>query len=120
MKITHLFTNKNGLSSFADIDLPLEREGVEQFIGLRAGTMMTLNETDAGHSYDWHNAPKKQWVVTLQGIIEVRLRDGTSRQLGAGSILLAEDLTGSGHATTVISKEPWRCVYLPFDGEMRV
>jgi quercetin dioxygenase-like cupin family protein len=78
---------------------------------------MTINQTDAGHQYDWHNAPRRQWVITLQGEIEVETRDGSKQRFGPGSILLADDVSGSGHSTKVVSSTPWMCVYLPFDGE---
>lgn len=123
MKITRLFT-KADLSVFEDIEIPLERVEVETFPGqkaeqsaaLFAPIAMIINETNPGHQYDWHNAPRKQWVITLQGEIEVELRDGTKRRFAPGSMLLAEDLTGSGHATKVVSKVAWRCAYLPFEG----
>jgi hypothetical protein len=123
MQITRLYTDRNGQSAFEDLEIPLQRVEKETFPGQRAEkfkllptpTAMIMNETDAGHQYDWHNAPRKQWVLTLQGEIEVQLRDGTARKFGVGNILLAEDLTGSGHATKVVSTVPWRCAYLPFD-----
>jgi len=123
MQVTRLYTNGDGRSAFEDLQIALERVQVEQFPGqkaeqsarLPAPSAMILNETDAGHQYDWHNAPKKQWVITLQGEIEVQLRDGTARRFAAGSVLLADDLTGSGHATKVVSKEAWRCAFLPFE-----
>lgn len=128
MWVTRLYTDSRGNSAFEDIEISLKRPVVEKFPGhkaeqaadLRPPSAMILNETDARHQYDWHTAPCKQWVVTLQGEIEVQLRDGTTRRFGAGSILLAEDTTGSGHATKVVSNEAWRCAYLPFDGSMLV
>jgi hypothetical protein len=119
MKVTRLYTNDSGLSAFQDIDLVLERIGVEQSAGLPVPTGLLLNETDAGHHYDWHNAPARQWVITLQGEIEVQLRDGSARRFGPGSVLLADDLIGSGHATRVLDGVPWRCVYVPFSGDIR-
>jgi len=116
MQATRLYTDATGCSAFEDLSLSLERSGFERCKSLHAPSEMTINETDPGYQYDWHNAPRKQWVVTLQGEIEVRLRNGTTRRFGAGSILLAEDTTGSGHATRVVSSGPWRCLYLPFDG----
>jgi quercetin dioxygenase-like cupin family protein len=128
MQVTRLYTNQANVSAFEDLTLSLERVAVEtfpgqkaeQFADLQAPSAMRVNETNAGHQYDWHNAPKRQFVVTLQGEIEVQLRDGTSRKFGPGSLLLAEDLTGTGHATKVISKDPWRCLYLPIDGRLPV
>ena len=120
MQVTRLYTDSNNNSAFENLEISLERSGVEQFANLRAPSSMMLNETEPGHEYDWHNAPAKQWVITLQGEIEVTLRDGTTKKFGAGSIILAEDLSGSGHSTKVVSKEPWRCAYLPFNGDARV
>jgi hypothetical protein len=120
MQVTHLYTNEKGESAFADLEIQFERDGVEQFANLSAPTAMLLNVTEAGHSYPWHNAPQRQWVVTLQGKIKVSLRNGQSRRFGAGSIILADDLTGSGHATSVVSSQPWQCIYLPFSGAPRV
>ena len=126
MWITRLFTDSSGRSAFEDLELPLKRVEVEmfpgqkaeQFVNLQAPSAMVLNETEAGHQYDWHNAPRKQLVITLQGEIEVQLRDGTTRRFGSGTILLAEDSAGSGHATKVVSDEAWRCAYLPFEGNL--
>jgi len=120
MQVTRLYTDSRGESAFEDLLISLKRSGVEQFTNLQTPSSMTLNETDVGHQYDWHNAPARQWVITLQGDIEVQLRNGSTRRFGPGSILLADDLKGSGHATKVVSEVPWRCVYLPFEGEIGV
>lgn len=116
MKCTRLYTAADGTSAFEDLSFLLELDGPELSIACTSPKGMLLNETRAGHRYDWHNAPQKQWVITLQGEIEVVLRNGVKKTFGAGSIILAEDTTGSGHATTVVSAVPWRCAYLPFDG----
>ena len=126
MKITRLYTNSKNESALEEIEIPMERVAVELFPGHKAEqtailstpSAMILNETDPGHQYDWHNAPRRQLVVTIQGEIEVLLRDNYSKKFGAGDIILAEDLTGSGHMTKVISTIPWRCIYLPFDGAL--
>ena len=120
MKATRLYTNENGESAFEDFAISLERAGATQLANVRAPSSMILNETDPGHHYDWHNATQKQWVITFQGEINVELRDGTSRTFGPGNLLLVEDLDGPVHSTTVISKEPWRCAYLPFEGGLGV
>ena len=119
MKCVHLYTNESGESAFREAVIPLEQSGPEQFAFARAPTSMLINETAPGHHYDWHNAPRRQWVVTLQGEIEVCLRNGMKKRFGPGSLLLADDTKGTGHATKVVSSESWRCVYLPFDGDLR-
>jgi hypothetical protein len=120
MKCVHLYTNESGESAFGEIEIPYEHSGPEQFAFVRAPSSMLLNETVPGHQYDWHNAPRRQWVITLQGEIEVQLRSGLKKRFGPGSLLLADDTRGSGHATKVVSSDPWRCAYLPFEGELRL
>jgi len=46
---------------------------------------------------DFHNAPRRQIVVPITGEIEVEAGDGSTRHIGPGDGLLADDLTGQGH-----------------------
>ena len=45
--------------------------------------------------------------------MEIEVGDGTKRQLGAGSILLAEDTEGQGHISRSINGEPRECLFIP-------
>ena len=54
-----------------------------------------------GNFIDWHVAPRRQYVITLEGQVEVGLGAGPKRVFGAGDVLLADDLTGRGHTTAV-------------------
>jgi hypothetical protein len=51
---------------------------------------------------DWHNPPRREFVIWLTGEVEFETSDGDIRRLAAGSIVLAEDRTGKGH----ISRHP--------------
>ncbi len=48
---------------------------------------------------DWHCAPRRQFVVFLDGWVRITVSDGTSRTLPAGSVVLVEDVAGRGHVT---------------------
>ena len=48
---------------------------------------------------DWHRAPRRQFVVFLDGWVRITVSDGESRTLPAGTVLLVEDVTGRGHVT---------------------
>ena len=54
---------------------------------------------------DWHPVPRRQFLFYLSGEIEIQVADGEVRRLGPGSVLLAEDTTGIGHTTRVVSSE---------------
>ena len=48
---------------------------------------------------DFHNAPRRQFVIPVGGDVEVEAGDGTVRTIASGEVLLADDLTGQGHKT---------------------
>ena len=69
----------------------------------------------APHStYDWHNDPIPQYVLTLSGVLEFVTVGGETFTLRPGDILLAEDHTGSGHKWRLIDDQPWKRAYVVF------
>lgn len=71
-----------------------------------------FEETAAHHVSDWHLAPIKQYVITLSGTLEFTTRGGETFILKPGDVLVAEDVTGSGHSWKLIDNEPWRRAYV--------
>ena len=51
---------------------------------------------------DWHHPTRRQYLIVLEGRMEVTCGDGSSRQFQPGDVLLAEDMTGQGHQTRAI------------------
>jgi quercetin dioxygenase-like cupin family protein len=66
----------------------------------------SFGRSQPGYFVDWHNALRRQLVITLAGEVEIGLGDGTKQRFGPGDVLLAEDLTGHGHTTRVVSDAP--------------
>jgi quercetin dioxygenase-like cupin family protein len=73
---------------------------------------ITFEETAAGASLDWHNAPYRQYVITLSGRLEFETRSGKKQTVEPGDSLLAEDTTGGGHRWRLTDDQPWRRVYV--------
>ena len=73
-----------------------------------------FKETPAHSSFDWHNDPIPQYVITLSGILEFTTLGGKTFILHPGEILIATDHTGSGHKWRLINDEPWKRVYVVF------
>ncbi len=48
---------------------------------------------------DWHCGPRRQFVVFLDGWVQLTVSDGDSCRLPAGSVVLVDDLHGKGHVT---------------------
>ena len=98
-----LYTGEDGESHFEEITPAFVWDrGVER-APLEATTGIIFSRHPAGHFFDWHNAPRRQYVIILAGQVEFQIGDGSVRRLGAGDVLLAEDLTGRGHTTRVRS-----------------
>jgi quercetin dioxygenase-like cupin family protein len=76
-----------------------------------------FKETPAYSTYDWHPAPAIQYVITLTGTLQFETFSGETFILKPGDILLAMDLTGSGHKWKLIDDQPWKRAYVAFDPE---
>lgn len=98
-----IYTGEDGQSHFEELELPTGPVGQAPF---QASTGISFRRSEAGHFMDWHNAPRRQYVITLSGQAEIVIGDGTVRRLSPSDVLLAEDLTGRGHTTRVIGNEP--------------
>ena len=98
--ITRLYTGPDGESHLEDMKIPLKDfEGLFLCSEAIAATGVIFQESSSGKDHGWHNAPRRQYVITLAGQIEIQVGDGTKRAFGPGDVLLAEDKTGRGHIT---------------------
>ena len=73
-----------------------------------------FKETQAHSSFDWHNDPIPQYVITLTGVLEFTTVGGETFTIHPGDVLLAVDHTGSGHKWRLINDEPWKRAYVVF------
>jgi hypothetical protein len=117
MRVTRIFTGSDGESHFEDIDVPLRDLGaVGAMSKLIPATGVVFRETGPDYDLDWHNAPRRQFVVMLSGgRVELEVGDGTKRILGPGDILLAEDTTGRGHISRAVDDEPRVSIFITLD-----
>ncbi len=94
MKVYRLFTGADGESHFEDME---RCEASALFESVHPVKALVLRKQPSPHIADWHPAPRRQWVVTLAGFVEIVLGDGTRMTFGPGDVFLAEDVTGRGH-----------------------
>src|SRR3984885_10542644 len=73
-----------------------------------------FKETPAHSSFDWHNDPIPQYVITLSGVLEFTTVGGETFTIHPGDVLVAVDHTGSGHKWRLINDEPWKRAYVIF------
>jgi len=108
MKITTFFATETGESRFREIEIPFNIRRDDGF----GHTLLLSNaygspnvqfvELPQGMAQDWHNAPARQLVTVLSGVIEVETTDGVTRQWRVGDVFLPADVTGRGHRTRCI------------------
>ena len=66
-----------------------------------------------GEAFDWHPAPRRQFVIILSGALEIGFEDGSKHRFGAGDARLVEDTTGKGHTTRVVGDGPCVTAAIP-------
>ena len=102
MSISRVYTGADGQSHIETLDLAAHPE----LTALLATKGVIFRSTAPGHFSDWHNAPRRQFVITLSGEAELGFGDGSVHRVGAGHANLVEDLTGKGHTTRVVGNQP--------------
>ena len=119
MQITRVYTGSDGQSHFETIEIPLQGSRYGALSELFEAEGVIFRETPAGGELDFHNAPRRQFVVTLSGEVEIECGDGSKHRLGPGEILLADDTTGQGHITREV-QAPRRSLFIPLPDDFDV
>ena len=78
-------------------------------------TSVVFRNQPLGTFIDWHTAPRKQFLVTLEGEVEIGTGDGILHILGPGDMMLAEDITGQGHTTRVVGNKDRISIAIPVE-----
>jgi uncharacterized cupin superfamily protein len=116
MRVTRIYSAADGATHFADLEIPLAHAGTIGRLSDRvAATGVVFRETPGDYDYDWHPAPRRQYVVLLDGEIEITVGDGETRRFRGGDVLLVEDTTGRGHRTRTTDGRPRRSIFITLD-----
>ena len=113
MKIVRLYTGADNESHFEDIDVEMNLQGVDQVSALQPTHGIQFRTATPSHRSSYHSVPRRQYVITLSGQVEIETGDGTVRRFGPGDVMLAEDTTGRGHMTRVVGDQPRHYVFIP-------
>jgi hypothetical protein len=102
MAIFRMFTGSDG-------QCHLEEQTLAQHPMLakrQAAAHIVFSEQPEGTFFDWHPAPRRQYVILIAGHLEIGFGDGTTRRFGPGDARLVEDTTGQGHTTRFVGPGP--------------
>lgn len=109
MAIYRLYAGDDGQSHIEETSLAEHPELGDP----QAAQSINFREWPPGHFIDWHPAPRRQYIISLRGEIEIGLGDGTTFRYGPGDARLVEDTTGQGHTTRVVGDVPSLTAVIP-------
>jgi hypothetical protein len=90
-----MYTGSDGKSHFEELD---QSEGAQEFMKSHSAKALVFkNDFHRNDLHGWHNAPRRQWCITLSGSVDIAIGDGTVKTFGPGDVFLAEDVSGQGH-----------------------
>ena len=113
MHVTRLYATPDGESHFEDVEIPLTKAHTIGTLSepFETRTIM-FRENPADYDNDWHNVPQRQYVILLNGTMEIETSDGEVRRFHGGDIILAEDTDGRGHRTRTVDGTVRRSVFV--------
>jgi quercetin dioxygenase-like cupin family protein len=113
IRCVRIWTGEDGNSLFEEggIDLQDGERG-DVLSGNVSASSISYRETKSGGTFAPHDAPTRQFVLTLAGTLEFRTASGATFLIRPGDILLAEDTTGTGHSWRLMDDQPWRRAYV--------
>jgi quercetin dioxygenase-like cupin family protein len=114
MHITRIYADTEGESHYEDVEIILKEDGpLGRMSAPLVVTSMILRENETGYDYPWHVAPRKQYIIMLEGLVEITVSDGESRVFSPGEIVLVEDIHGKGHKSRSVDGKPRKSIFLP-------
>ena len=116
MRIHNLYTDEKGESHFRDIEVEWaeERRGSKLSKRLPANGII-FRQTKADNDLDFHNAPRRQYIINLDAGVQITASDGEARRIGAGEVLLVEDTWGKGHLSKALDGKLRHCIFVTLD-----
>jgi quercetin dioxygenase-like cupin family protein len=113
IRCVRIWSGDDGESRFEEGVINLAEGARGDLLSRKAGAVsISFQETKSGGTFAWHDAPARQFVITLSGTLDFQTRKGEHFMLNPGDILLAEDTTGGGHSWRLVDDESWRRVYV--------
>ncbi|MBC7846946.1 MAG: hypothetical protein H7Y10_10675 [Flavobacterium sp.] len=115
-KITRIFNDNRGDSHFEELNVTLTCAGEIGFISNTEKVKgIIFREVMPTYNYDFHTAPQKQYIILLDGGVEIETSLGERRTFNTGDVLLVEDIIGKGHKTKNIEVKPRKSIFVTIE-----
>lgn len=105
MKMIKLYNGNDNKSYFMEVDCG---HATKHPLGLYSqkfpATGIMFRDFEAGLVMEMHNAPQPQYIVYLEGAVEVEASGGDKMIFKPGDVLFVSDLSGAGHISRTLTK----------------
>ena len=116
MRIHNIYVDDKGESHWRDIEVEWAEERDFSKLSKRLpATGIIFRETSGNYDLDWHPAPRRQYIINLDGGVKITASDGVAREIGAGEVILVEDVRGKGHLSQSIGGKLRRSIFVPIE-----
>ncbi len=113
MRIHNLYVDADGVSHFRDIDIDWDKERRGSKLSATIPvTGLEFRETQGEYDLDWHPAPRRQYIINLDAGVKITASDGESRIVGAGEVILVEDIEGKGHLSQSVGGQMRHSIFV--------
>lgn len=111
--VTRVYSDAAGESHFEVLQLPLTDGGLIGYLSAALPVKeIIFREVEPFYNYDFHNAPRKQYIVLLDGGVQIETSTGEVRDFFTGEVILVEDTTGKGHRTKNLDQKTRRSLFV--------
>jgi hypothetical protein len=95
--LPELYTDTDGRAKFRDIKMNLtEGSPAARLSPLTQGSSHQFRMSPVGFRSAWHCTLMPQWLIVMQGAMEIGLQDGSSRIFNAGQCFYSNDTLPAG------------------------
>ena len=116
MRIHNLYEDDNGESHWRDVEVEwTQTTPTGRLASLIPVSGLIFRETRADYDLDWHPAPRRQYIINLDGGVQITASDGEARVIGAGEVILVEDISGRGHLSKSVEAKVRYSIFVPIE-----
>ena len=116
MRIHNLWVDEKGQSHWRDIEVEwAEARNFSKLSKRLPATGIIFRETSGDYDLDWHPAPRRQYIINLDGGVKITASDGEAREIGAGEVILVEDTHGKGHLSQSLGGKLRHSIFVPIE-----
>jgi hypothetical protein len=112
-KVTKVYSDDAGDTHFSEVEIALNEAGsIGRLSDPHPAKSVVFREVLPSYDWDFHCAPERQYIILLDGEIEIETSLGDKKRFKGGDILLMEDVSGKGHKTRNILPEVRKSLFI--------